>query len=200
MRDLETGRDPNAENPTLAVWITTWIDGKQRLAPSTERRYRQSLRWQIEPHRISKLRLMQLTPEHIEAWIRDMKAQTRQDDDQQTLDVYSIRNAFAVVRAALNTAVQRNQIPKNPCHGIELPAPDDEEIQPLTPAQVKTFLTQLDTAERARDRHTASAPPGRTLPRSDPLRAAQRRDSRTALEGCRSRAARTARSQPAAKR
>jgi integrase len=88
-----------------------------------------------------------------------MKAQTRQDDDERTLDAYSIRNAFAVLRAALNTAVQRNRIPKNPCTGVELPAPDDEEIQPLTPAQVEALLTLLDTAER--DRATGTRRPHR---------------------------------------
>ncbi len=78
---------------------------------------------------------------------------------EHTLDPYSIRNAFAVVRAALNTVVQRNRIPKKPCHRIELPAPDDEEIQPLMPAQVKSFLTLQDTAER--DRATGTRRPHR---------------------------------------
>src|SRR5438128_538781 len=73
--DLKNGRDSNAENPKVMEWVKVWIDGKQKLAPSTEKRYRQSLKWQIEPHRIGRLRIRQLTYEHVEAWIRDLKAQ-----------------------------------------------------------------------------------------------------------------------------
>jgi integrase len=157
--DMRTGRDPNAENPTVMVCVETWIDGKQKLADSTSRHYRQSLGWQIEPHRIGRLRIRQVTYEHVEAWIRDLKLQTRQGDDEHTLDAYSIRNAFAVLRAALNTAVQRGRIAKNPCDGVELPQPDDEEIQPLTPEQADILLTMLDTYEL--DRATGAQRPHR---------------------------------------
>jgi len=64
MRDLETGHDPNAENPTLGVWVTTWIDGKQRLAQvktfltllDTAERKRATGTWR--PHRQAALHLV----------------------------------------------------------------------------------------------------------------------------------------------
>ena len=144
---LKSGVDPNAENPTIAEWVKTWIDGKQKLTDSTVKRYRQLLTWQIEPHRIGRLRLRQVTHEHVEAWIRALKAQTRQDDDDRTLDPHTIGRAFGVLRAALNTAVERGKIGANPCKGVELPQPDDDEIQPLTPEQVNILLDALDTAD-----------------------------------------------------
>lgn len=42
-------------------------------------------------------------------------------------------------------AVDDGLIAKNPCKGVKLPRPDDEEIHPLTPEQVHTLLTMLDT-------------------------------------------------------
>lgn len=144
---IKAGVDPNAENPSVAEWVRTWIDAKQKLTESTVTRYRQLLKWQIEPHRLGRLRLRQVTHEHVEAWIRTLKAQPRQDDPKRTLDPHTIARAFALLRAALNTAVERGKIGINPCKGVELPQPDDDEIQPLTPEQVNVLLDALDTAD-----------------------------------------------------
>src|SRR5829696_5186701 len=56
--DLKANRDPNADNPKVADWVKTCIDRKRDLAPGTALRYRSSLKWQIEPHRIGRLRLL----------------------------------------------------------------------------------------------------------------------------------------------
>ena len=145
VRDLERGRDPNAENPKVADWVRTVIDGKQKIATSTKERYESSLKYQIEPHHIGRVRLTQLSHELIEAWVRDLKVQPHHRHPDRTLDPYTIRNAFAVLRLALNVAVERDRLAKNPCRGVELPRPDDDEIQPLTPAEVHTLLHMLDT-------------------------------------------------------
>ena len=145
VRDLESGRDPNAKNPKVADWVRTVIDGKQKIATSTKNRYESSLKYQIEPHRIGRMRLTQLTHELIEAWVRDLKVQPHQRNPDRMLDPYTIRNAFAVLRLALNVAVDRDLLAKNPCRGVELPRPDDDEIQPLTPPQVEVLLRLLDT-------------------------------------------------------
>jgi len=92
--DLKTGRDPNAENPTIVVWVQTCIDRKRKIAPSTKTRYLQSLRWQIEPHRIGRLRLRQVQRKQVEEWVDALIVQKKQGDDDQTLDAYSIRNAL----------------------------------------------------------------------------------------------------------
>lgn len=142
--DLKAARDPNAENPKIAAWVETCIDRKRKLTASTARRYRQSLRWQIEPHRLGRMRVLQVAKKQIEEWVDDLIAQPRQDDPDRTLDAYSIRNAFALLRMALNRAVDEGLIVKNPCKGVELPAPADDEIEPLTPEQVEVLLGLVD--------------------------------------------------------
>jgi integrase len=156
IEDLKAARDPNAENPRVADWVRTCIDRKRKLAPSTVRRYRQSLRWQIEPHPIGRMRVAQIVKRHVEAWIDDLTAQKRQDDDTRTLDAYSIEHAFAVLRMAFNMAIAEGMIAANPCKGVELPTPEDEEINPMTPAQVLTFLSFLDTFDRGRPHRNAA--------------------------------------------
>jgi hypothetical protein len=121
--DLKTGRDPNAENPKVADWVRTCVDRKRKLAPSTVRRYLQSLRWQIEPNRIGRLRLRQVQRSHVEEWIDELIEQTCQNHIERTLDPYSIRNAFALLRMAFNMAIADNIIAINPCRAWSCPAP-----------------------------------------------------------------------------
>src|SRR5262245_14356409 len=56
IEDLEKGNDPNAENPKVSDWVSDCIDHKRKLATSTARRYRQSLKWQIGPSRLGRMR------------------------------------------------------------------------------------------------------------------------------------------------
>lgn len=147
IEDLRVGRDPQAHNPKIADLVETWISGRQKLAVSTIERYRSSLKWQIEPHRLGRVRLTELTTELVREWVRDIKGQKHQRKPDQKLDPHSIRNAFALLRAALNSAIVDGLIVRNPCKGVELPQPDDEEIEPLDPAQIDTLLQLLDTYE-----------------------------------------------------
>lgn len=94
--DLKSNRDPNAKNPKIAEWVQTCIDRKGKLAPSTTARYKQSLRWQIEPHRLGRLRLRQVQKSHVEEWVDSLIAQKHQRAEDRTLDPFSIRNAFAL--------------------------------------------------------------------------------------------------------
>lgn len=142
--DLKSNRDPNADNPKVVDWVKTCIDRKRDLAPGTALRYRSSLKWQIEPHRIGRLRLLQVTDTHVNEWVDTMIAQPHQRHEDRTLDPYSIRNAFALVRMAFNMAIPK-LITINPCKGVKLPKPDDDEIRPLDPEEVDVLLTYLDT-------------------------------------------------------
>jgi integrase len=141
---LKATRDPNAESPRVADWVKMCIDRKRDLEPATRARYRSSLTWQIEPHPIGRMRVRQVQDTQVNEWIETLIGQKHQRHDDRTLDPYSIRNAFALLRMAFNMAIPK-LITVNPCKGVKLPRPDDEEIQPLDPAQVDTLLTYLDT-------------------------------------------------------
>lgn len=155
--DLKSNRDPNADNPKVADRVKTCIERKRKLAPSTTARYKQSLTWQIEPHRLGRLRLRQVQRSHVEEWVEGLIAQKHQRDTERTLDPYSIRNAFALLQMTFNMAIADSLIVVNPCKGVELPRPNDDEIHPLTPAQVNTLYVlesyTLDKASGARHPH-----------------------------------------------
>lgn len=151
IKDLETGRDPNPENPTVAIWVERWIENRRRLKPKTRRRYLQSLRYQIKPLRIGRLRLRQVRRDLVNEWVHELTELPRQDDPDRLIDAHSIDRAFSVLRAAMNGAVFDGLIPSNPCIGVELPRPDYDEMTPMTPEQVKHFLQMLDTYEEVKD-------------------------------------------------
>lgn len=142
--DLTTGRDSNAENPRVVDWVRTCIDRKRNLEPATRTRYLSSLTWQIEPHPIGRMRVRQVLDRQIEEWVDTLIAQKHQYHDDRTLDPYTVRNAFALLRMCFNMAIPK-LITVNPCKGVKLPRPDDEEIRPLEPAQVETLLAYVDT-------------------------------------------------------
>lgn len=155
--DLSKGNDPNAENPKVAAWVETCINRKRKLADSTARRYRQSLKWQIEPSTLGRMRVRQVQKKQVEAWIDGLITQRPQGNSGgEVLNPHSIRNAFALLRMAFNIAVVDGLIPKNPCAGVELPRPEDEEIHPLTAEQVGMLFTLLDTHDKGK-RHRNAA-------------------------------------------
>lgn len=145
--DLLAARDPQAHNPTVSAWVEEWVAGRHKIKPATKRRYGQSHRFQIKPLRLGRLRLRQLTRQHVRDWVNELKRMKRQDDPSRTLDPYTIRNAFATLRAALNGAVSDGLLATNPCLGVELPRPDNDEISPLTPDEVNAFLHLVDNYE-----------------------------------------------------
>jgi integrase len=141
--DLKVNRDPNAENPEVADWVKTCIERKRKLALSTVVRYKGLLTWQIEPHLIGRLRLRQVQRRQLEEWIDTLIKQKHHRHEDRTLDPYTIRNAFALMRMAFNMAIADGLLVTNPCKGVELPRPDDEEIHPLTPKQVNVLMATL---------------------------------------------------------
>lgn len=154
--DLSKGNDPNAENPKVSDWVKACIDHKRKLEDSTAGRYRQSLKWQIEPSTLGRMRIRQLQKKHVEEWIDALITQKPQNAAEGVLNAHSIRNAFALLRMACNIAVADGLIPKNPCKGVELPRPENEEIHPLTPEQSRQFLMFIDTRDKGQPHRNAA--------------------------------------------
>ena len=79
----------------------------------------------------------------------------RQNDPNRTLDAYTVRYAFALVRAAFSAA----GVSPNPCKGVELPDPEDDEIRPMEKPQIAALLELLGTRETGKVRPHRNAAP-----------------------------------------
>ena len=93
---------------TVAAWLERWYAGKTSesenpLRPTTARSYRAILDAHLIP-RLGALRLADLRAEHVEKAMRDIKR------DRPHLSAASRRGIYAVLRSAMNKAVQKKAL------------------------------------------------------------------------------------------
>jgi len=131
---IELGRQ------TVAEYLRQWLDGKIRLKPSTRHGYETHCRLYLVPG-LGHLRLSELRDHHIEELYAAMRQLHRQAsasrpspllrrllEARADLEIARppgparIRRVHATLMSALNNAVRRGKIPRNPGAYVELPA------------------------------------------------------------------------------
>ena len=148
VRELEKQRDGGIMRKagrawTVETWLTHWVDTIAPLAvnENTMVGYGVAVRKHLIPalgaHRLDKLR-----PEHIERFYGNMQAAGRRAGT-----IHQIHRTF---RTALNEAVRRGHLARNPVQLAKAPRVSEEEIEPFTVDEVKRLL-------RAADDHRNSA-------------------------------------------
>jgi integrase len=138
VRELEKRRDAGTvqkagTNWTVEQWLTHWLNNIAVMT-TTENgwdAYYYAVTKHLVPgigaHRLSKLRA-----DHLEACYRSMKAAKARTG--------TVHQAHRTVRTALNEAVARDHIPKNPATIAKAPTPDEEEIEPFTKDEVRALF------------------------------------------------------------
>lgn len=131
-------RDLDPTRQTLAGWLRSWISSlrdakRQRLAPRTLEHYAMIVELHIIPglDPAGKLPLSKLTASKIQAWLDASEGSAR-----------SVHHRRAVLRLALNRAVNQRLLAYNPAAGksIELPDATWHGQQPLTAAEARALL------------------------------------------------------------
>jgi len=122
---------PTGRPLTLAAWLLAWQTGLQ-LKPSTTKDYASKCRRITQA--LGKVRLDRLSAEQIElVYARWAK---------EGLSPGMVRNLHRVLHAALNVAVKRDLIVKNPASLVRAPAPKPKPAQALTASQAKRVLAE----------------------------------------------------------
>jgi integrase len=124
---------------TAGEWLDRWLDGRRRIEETTRAGHAGCIRRDLRPH-LGDVPLDELTADHIDAMLREIEA--------RGISPASLHQVFAVLRAALNTAVKRRLIPFNPCTQVELPSAPTREAAFLEPDEV---VRLLEAAEGDRD-------------------------------------------------
>ncbi len=115
-----TWLDPAKGSGTLTAYASAWIGQRtvkgRPLAPRTRETYRGSLdRW-ITPT-IGALKIADLTPAVIRTWhaemVRDAAVATAKSEVKTGRT--ASRQAYALLRAVMSTAVEDGMLPRNPC-------------------------------------------------------------------------------------
>jgi integrase len=137
--------EPSRER--LGLYLTGWLDGTARLnvRPRTLDGYRAHLARYVQLHPIASVPLRDLAPPRLRAFYGELAA--------RGLSARTVRLTHAILRAALEQAVDDRRLTANPAAGalkrMRLVAATRRDVQALTPAQVHALLA---TSERTGNR------------------------------------------------
>lgn len=123
-----------AASPTMTVeqWMTLWLNERDDLKPESRTAYEVRMRVTIFPA-VGKVRLTALTPEHVQAMLKGMRA--------KKAGVGTVVHGYAVLRSALTTAQRRGYVAVNVCNMIDPPSKKGQEQRhPLPLEDVRKVL------------------------------------------------------------
>ncbi|MFJ7059610.1 tyrosine-type recombinase/integrase [Streptomyces microflavus] len=147
VRELEKQRDSGAVRKagrawTVEAWLTHWVETIAPLAvnENTMVGYGVAVRKHLIPA-LGAHRLDKLGPEHIERFYGRMQA-----DGRRAGTIHQIHRTF---RTALNEAVRRGHLTRNPVQLAKAPRLSEEEIEPYTVDEVKRLLVAADKRRNA---------------------------------------------------
>jgi integrase len=122
----------------VAGFLIGWLEGRQSLRPSTRQAYQTHLTQHLIPE-LGHLRLPDLRSHHIEGmYRRTTDANTARE---RPVGPTTMRRIHATLNSALNTAVRRGLIRRNPATTVDLPRPSPVASSAWTSKGVAAFLT-----------------------------------------------------------
>ena len=132
-RDAESGLEPEAARWTVADWLERWLEteSKPSVRPRTHLMYQAAVRNHLIPA-LGRHPLRSLTATHVKAYM-GVKAEAG-------LAPQTIRNQHATLRRALAIAVRYGYVEKNVAGLVSPPKVRRDEVNPLTPDEVRQFL------------------------------------------------------------
>lgn len=151
----QTWRAPVSSGETLSAYGSRWID-QRPLKDTSKIRYFEDWNNHIEP-RLGDLLLDQVTPEAVRTWYSELGADlaaklaeknkistaTRQDGTS------TVTRSYRILRAIMNTAVEDELIPSNPCRIKNGGTYRNTERPTLSVAEVDILATSVAKRYRA---------------------------------------------------
>ena len=142
-RLLVEGRVGGADETVGDFLTEAWLPSKEgRVEASTLEQYRWAANGRIIPL-IGSVRLRDFTPEVADRWVRDLCA-VPEDGGKALLGATSTRTVRKVLSMALEEAVERGRIPRNPVLRTRPPKPVRQTSKlGWTLVEAKTFLAAI---------------------------------------------------------
>jgi integrase len=136
LRD-ERGALPAGHSPLLQTWLEDWLAATAlRVRSSTLSGYTVDVTRHIVPA-IGRHRLAALEPEHIEYLYNVLL--------EKGLNAGTVHHVRRTLNKALNDAVRRRRIPRNPVQLAHTPRYDPPDIEPLTVGEARRVLEAAET-------------------------------------------------------
>jgi integrase len=134
-RRVADGQPARDRRQTVAVFAEHWIDTTLQASErkqTTKVMYAGVARTHILPSPIGRLTLGRLRPSHVEGWVVELRG--------KGLAESTVRSAYTILRAVLNTAVRDGALASNPAAVVRRPKVTSREAAHLTTAQVADLL------------------------------------------------------------
>ncbi|MDQ7906874.1 site-specific integrase [Phytohabitans sp. ZYX-F-186] len=143
VRELERERDSGrvrtaGQRWTVAAWLTHWVE--TIAAPSVRENTIAGYRVAVNRHLIPGLgahRLEKLSPEHLERFYTKMQ--------ENGSSAGTAHQAHRTIRTALNEAVRRGYLGRNPATLAKAPRLTEQEIEPYSVEEVQRILSAADS-------------------------------------------------------
>ena len=129
---------------TVAAFTTDWIGSTLAASDrkaTTKAMYAAVAKKHIVGATIGTTSLDKLKPSHVEAWKVELQ--------KRGLSESTIRSAYTILRAILDTAVRDDALAKNPAAAVARPKVTRKEAGHLTTAQVRTLLEKAEKSRYA---------------------------------------------------
>ncbi len=147
VRDLEKARELGnigGSRETVSEYLTRWIANREALGL----RFNTITGYRIDARKIESVfggvRLNKLTVDHVEALWKQMSS-VHANGKTRTGSITHVRRTLS---AALNDAVKRGLIPRNPVSIARTPKHIKPPIQPFSLDEVRTLLVAAETARQ----------------------------------------------------
>ena len=138
-RRITLGEAPADRRQTMASYLAGWLAGKERaVRPSTWVTYQGYIKRTIAPD-LGHLRLAELGPRHVDAWI-DAKLKSG-------LSPRTVSHLRAILRAALNDARRRGLVDRNAAALASPPRVEKRTQAPMTAEEANRILQAVAGSE-----------------------------------------------------
>lgn len=139
---------PAHARSTVAEYLETWLWGKQGLRATTHAAYESHVRRYLVPA-LGHLPLAELRPEHIEQMLRELAkpvscSGVESHRGRAGLSISTLHRVHATLMSALNTAVRRGLLDRNPAATVELPRVPRERYATWSSEELRVFLTAIN--------------------------------------------------------
>jgi integrase len=139
VRALERERDQGTvrkagERWTVGRWLTYWVENiaaPPHVAENTHNGYLVDVNKHLNPG-LGAHRLERLTPDHVERLYAKLQ--------RGGLSPGGVHHVHRTLRAALNEAVRRSHLPRNPVLVAKAPKLDEEEVEPYDVPEIQRLL------------------------------------------------------------
>ena len=144
-----THTSPSQGNTPFQVLAETFLQSLPHIEPRTRSGYEQILRTHLLPE-FGHVPIREITPARVQHFVSCLS---------QRREPGTVRNVYACLHNALNTAVRLRMIPTNPCVGIRLPRSQREEMLFLNPAEIQLLATAIAEPRPPSDKKHAPKTP-----------------------------------------